>query len=87
MRAASIPRFVPIAISEVPWSGTSGGSFVELESRFGSVFAHGRNRISLGVMHVGGRAQALLVHHHEVFGVYNLPEAPEPDAAGAAPTT
>jgi hypothetical protein len=46
-RVASIPSFVPIAISEVAWSKTSAGPFVKIESRWGSVFAHRRNSTSL----------------------------------------
>ena len=43
---ASIPSFVPIAISEAAWSKTSAGPFVKIESRWGSVFAHSRNSTS-----------------------------------------
>src|SRR5438552_1371660 len=44
---ASIPSFVPIAISLVAWSKTSAGTLVKILSRCGSVLAQRRKRTSL----------------------------------------
>ena len=77
---ASIPNFEPIAISEVAWSSTSDGPLVKMLSRCGSVLAQRRKRTSLVLWTSDGRAQALVVHHHDVFGPArrdHLPHAPE----------
>jgi hypothetical protein len=46
---------------------------VKIESRCGSVLAQRWNNTSLLLCTSGGRAQALGVHHHDVFGVIICP--------------
>ena len=60
LRVASIPSFVPIAISLVAWSSTSAGPLVKMLSRCGSVLADRGQPPRFGLPIHSGHAPALL---------------------------